>query len=348
MECLRNLLMRTGLQDPPAQKVLDECSLSGVAKYILSGKCNRIICIVGAGISTSAGIPDFRSPGTGIYDNLKQYELPYPEAIFEIDYFKKHPKPFFELAKELFPSQLKPTICHYFIRMLRDKKLLLRCYTQNIDTLERVVGLSDRHLIEAHGTFYRSHCVNKLCMKKYDFDWMKDKIFTQTIPFCQNCYSLVKPDIVFFGEGLPEKFFEAMQMDFPSCDLLMIMGTSLQVQPFASLVNRVPRSTPRLYINKERFPKKDTLKEFLGLSVQLDFHSGKAYRDVAYIGLCDDGCLDLAELLGWKEELEKIVLAEHTKIDQAALRPHRKSSVGKRVSQRVGRSASSSSSETQD
>ncbi|XP_042201331.1 NAD-dependent protein deacetylase sirtuin-2 isoform X2 [Callorhinchus milii] len=308
MECLRNLLMRTGLQDPPAQKVLDECSLSGVAKYILSGKCNRIICIVGAGISTSAGIPDFRSPGTGIYDNLKQYELPYPEAIFEIDYFKKHPKPFFELAKELFPSQLKPTICHYFIRMLRDKKLLLRCYTQNIDTLERVVGLSDRHLIEAHGTFYRSHCVNKLCMKKYDFDWMKDKIFTQTIPFCQNCYSLVKPDIVFFGEGLPEKFFEAMQMDFPSCDLLMIMGTSLQVQPFASLVN----------------------------------------RDVAYIGLCDDGCLDLAELLGWKEELEKIVLAEHTKIDQAALRPHRKSSVGKRVSQRVGRSASSSSSETQD
>ncbi|KAF3848061.1 hypothetical protein F7725_021089 [Dissostichus mawsoni] len=86
--------------------------------------------MVGAGISTSAGIPDFRSPGTGLYANLQKYNLPYPEAIFQIDYFKKHPEPFFALARELYPGQFKPTICHYFMKLLKDKGHLRRCYSQ--------------------------------------------------------------------------------------------------------------------------------------------------------------------------------------------------------------------------
>ncbi|MEQ2258216.1 NAD-dependent protein deacetylase sirtuin-2, partial [Xenotaenia resolanae] len=172
MDFLRSLFS-SALGLGSAEKVLDELSLDGVARYINSGKCKNIICMVGAGISTSAGIPDFRSPDTGLYANLQKYNLPYPEAIFQIDYFKKHPEPFFALARELYPGQFKPTICHYFIKMLKDKGLLRRCYTQNIDTLERVAGLEGEDLIEAHGTFHTSHCVSFCCRKEYHLDWMK-------------------------------------------------------------------------------------------------------------------------------------------------------------------------------
>ena len=79
-----------------------------------------------------------RTPGTGLYDNLQQYHIPYPEAIFDIEYFHHNPKPFFTLAKELFPSgKYRPNYIHYFLRMLYDRGMLLRMYTQNIDGLER-------------------------------------------------------------------------------------------------------------------------------------------------------------------------------------------------------------------
>lgn len=70
---------------------------------------------------TAAGIPDFRSPETGLYHNLQKYNLPEPQAIFEINFFRQNPKPFFTLAKELFPGKFKPTVSHYFIRLLHEK-----------------------------------------------------------------------------------------------------------------------------------------------------------------------------------------------------------------------------------
>lgn len=120
---------------------------------------------------SAAGIPDFRSPGTGLYHNLQKYNLPHPQAIFELDFFKDNPKPFFELAKELYPGKFKPTICHYFIKLLADKGMLLRHYTQNIDALERVAGVPEETLVEAHGTFYTGHCLN--CRHIYSIEWLK-------------------------------------------------------------------------------------------------------------------------------------------------------------------------------
>uniref|UniRef100_A0A673HTV5 NAD-dependent protein deacetylase n=1 Tax=Sinocyclocheilus rhinocerous TaxID=307959 RepID=A0A673HTV5_9TELE len=319
VDFLRSLFSRTlGLS--PGEKVLDELTLDGVARYILSGKCKNIICMVGAGISTSAGIPDFRSPGTGLYANLQKYNLPYPEAIFQIDYFKKHPEPFFALARELYPGQFKPTVCHYFMRMLKDKGLLTRCYSQNIDTLERVAGLEGEDLIEAHGTFHTSHCVSFLCRKEYSMDWMKSTVLNAEISLLNYSHFVLLwmyffLDIVFFGENLPARFFTTMKMDFPRCDLLIIMGTSLQVQPFASLVNRVSNSCPRLLINMEKTGQSEFGMGLFGFGGGMDFDSDKAYRDVAYLSTCDDGCMALAELLGWKAELEEMVKREHALID---------------------------------
>ena len=79
----------------------------------------------------------YRTPGTGLYDNLQQYKIPEPTAIFDLDFFWYDPRPFFCLAKSLYPGNYQPNYVHYFVKLLHDKGLLLRMYTQNIDGLER-------------------------------------------------------------------------------------------------------------------------------------------------------------------------------------------------------------------
>ncbi|NXS78111.1 SIR2 deacetylase, partial [Erpornis zantholeuca] len=250
----------------------------------------NVVCMVGAGISTSAGIPDFRSPGTGLYSNLQSYDLPYPEAIFEIGYFKKHPEPFFALARELYPGQFKPTVCHYFMRLLQDKGLLLRCYTQNIDTLERVAGLDPELLVEAHGTFFTSHCLRPSCRQRYDLAWMRERIFSSLVPKCEKCQGLVKPDIVFFGENLPSRFFALLE----------------SVSGVWGVLNEHPHPQAELGGCSLSPPSSAGLTKLT---------LGFPCRDVAWLGDCDSGCLALAELLGWKDELEELVRSEHAAID---------------------------------
>jgi len=263
-----------------------EVNIDGVVEYIKNAK--NIITMAGAGISTSAGIPDFRTPGTGLYDNLSKYNLPYPQAIFDIDYFKENPTPFFILAKEMYPGNFNPTPTHYFIKLLHEKGLLLRHYTQNIDTLERVTGLPDEKLVEAHGSFNNGRCIE--CGKEYSSAWIKEKIFEDTIAICISCGGTVKPNITFFGESLPERFFTCADEDFDKCDLLIIMGTSLKVMPFASLVNHVSGECPRVLINRDeaKFTGKDNV------------------RDVFLKGDTDTFCKQIVKKVGWQAEFDEI------------------------------------------
>ncbi|CAE8624507.1 unnamed protein product [Polarella glacialis] len=142
------------------EKVLPSFDLEGVARYLADKECKRVVVMCGAGISTSAGIPDFRSPGTGLYDNLQRFNLPRAESIFELDYFRKSPGAFYELAREMWPGNFSPTLAHYFIRLLHDKGVLLRCYSQNIDSLEREAGVPADKLIAAHGNFDAAHVID--------------------------------------------------------------------------------------------------------------------------------------------------------------------------------------------
>lgn len=304
-----------GEKEKPEQ-LLEEVTFEGVTNYIKKGKCKNIIVMTGAGISTAAGIPDFRSPGTGLYDNLQKYDLPHPQAVFDIKFFRSNPEPFFMLAKELYPGSFKPTISHYFIKLLSDKELLLRNYTQNIDTLERVAGVPQEKLVEAHGSFHTAHCLD--CVKEYSHEWVKDEIFADRTPTCPDCKGVVKPDIVFFGESLPPVFHRCVPKDMPKCDLLIVMGTSLVVQPFCSLIDKVPATTPRLLINKEKCGNQPDFFSLLmgGPASGFQFDSEDNYRDVMWQGTTDDGCVALAELLGWKDELLNYVKAEHKRIDE--------------------------------
>lgn len=244
---------------------------------------------------SAAGIPDFRTPGTGLYDNLQSYNLPYPSAIFEIDYLLANPKPFFALAKDLYPGSFKPTPCHYFIKLLDEKGLLQRHYTQNIDTLERIAGITPEKIVECHGTFFTNHCMK--CRQEYTMAWMKEKIFQDVIPTCE-CGGIVKPDIIFFGESLSDSFYVLPMIDFKECDLLIIMGTSLEVQPFASLVERVNRSCVRLLINREPVGKIVNPLRSLLFGQGLSFDEPGNKRDIALIDDCDNGVMNLATELG--------------------------------------------------
>ncbi|KAJ3034827.1 NAD-dependent protein deacetylase sirtuin-2, partial [Rhizophlyctis rosea] len=309
----------------PSLNIIPDNEIQSIAYYIKEMACKNIIVMTGAGISTSAGIPDFRSPGTGLYDNLAKYNLPYPQAIFDINYFRRKPEPFFTLARELYPGNFDPTPSHYFVRLLAEKGVLLRNYTQNIDTLERVAGISGDLLVEAHGSFSDAHCVGEAsgsdaesdsddelggalkgkpgCGKEYSQQWVKTEIFAGRTPRCEACTGLVKPDIVFFGESLPERFHSLLQDDFQRCDLLIVVGTSLQVMPFAGLINHVNEHVPRLLINREICGV--TGSAFSGFDFEGDVQ--KYRRDARFLGDCDEGCRRLAELLGWGEELEELV-----------------------------------------
>ncbi|CRL06372.1 CLUMA_CG018884, isoform A [Clunio marinus] len=300
--------------DTDGRQVLQSVDIPGVVSAFKAGKFKKIVTMVGAGISTSAGIPDFRSPSSGLYHNLQKFNLPYPEAIFELDYFRENPQPFFKLAKELYPGTFKPTPSHYFVKALQDKGLLLRHYTQNIDTLERIAGIDDEKLVEAHGTFYVNHCVD--CNEEYSMEWAKKAIFADNVPTCTKCNGIVKPDIVFFGENLPERFYVLPHRDFKQCDLLIIMGTSLTVQPFASLVDYVSDHCVRLLINRDKVGKNSS-----GFLRSMIFGEGLCFdlpgnrRDVAYEGDCDEGCLHLADQFGFGDELREMVKNEHARID---------------------------------
>ncbi|XP_051503635.1 NAD-dependent protein deacetylase sirtuin-3, mitochondrial [Myxocyprinus asiaticus] len=267
-------------------------TLEDVAENIRERKFRRIVVMAGAGISTPSGIPDFRSPGSGLYDNLQQYNLPYAEAIFEINYFHHNPNPFFALAKELYPGNYQPNITHYFIRMLHDKGQLLRMYTQNIDGLERMAGIPPKMLVEAHGTFATATCT--VCCRNYKGEELRNDIMEGTVPKCPTCKGIIKPDIVFFGEELPQHFFMYLT-DFPMADLLIIMGTSLEVEPFASLAGAVRGSVPRLLINR------DLVGPFSWGSPR--------HNDVVELGDVVGGVKKLVELLGWRQELEALMNA---------------------------------------
>lgn len=263
-------------------------TIEAVADYIKKNNVRRVVVMTGAGISTSAGIPDFRSPNTGLYANLARLNLPYAEAVFDISYFRTNPRPFYELAHELYPGKFRPTITHSFISLLQKKGMLLKAFTQNIDCLEREAGVLDENIVEAHGSFATQRCIE--CHTEYPKDKMLEAVEAKNVPHCtrSRCDGLVKPDIVFFGEALPESFHRNRSLP-AMADLAIVMGTSLTVQPFASLPSFVREETPRVLINLERVG---------GLGSRPD--------DVVLLEDCDAGVRRFADALGWREELEAL------------------------------------------
>ncbi len=261
------------LSEPPRRTKLPEVdTLEDVVGLIRRSR--RIIVLTGAGVSVSCGIPDFRSRD-GVYARLAVDfpDLPDPESMFDIHYFRKDPRPFFKFAKEIYPGQFRPSPCHRFIRALERKSKLLRNYTQNIDTLEQVAGIE--RVVQCHGSFATATCTK--CKRKVTADEIRDSIFAQSIPFCTGCEpdepteenpnpprGIMKPDIVFFGEGLGDEFHNSIAQDKDDADLLIMIGSSLKVRPVALIPSSVPSHVPQVLINRERLSHLTPDVELLG------------------------------------------------------------------------------------
>jgi len=182
------------------------------------------------------------------------------------------------------PGKFRPTIAHSFVKILADRGLLGMCFTQNIDTLERIAGVPEDLILEAHGSFASQHCID--CQAIYDGKKLKEQIQKEIVARCDNCGGLVKPDIVFFGESLPPRFHTTVPL-LRSADLLIVMGTSLTVHPFATLAGMVPEGCPRVLMNM------DLVGDF-----------GSDSDDVIALGKTDDVVRNLCKELGWDKELE--------------------------------------------
>ncbi|KAF5900359.1 NAD-dependent protein deacetylase sirtuin-1, partial [Clarias magur] len=239
------------ISEPPKRKKRKEINTMDDVIRLLND-CKKILVLTGAGVSVSCGIPDFRSRD-GIYARLAVDfpDLPDPQAMFDIEYFQRDPRPFFKFAKEIYPGQFRPSLCHRFIAMLDKKEKLLRNYTQNIDTLEQVAGV--KRVMQCHGSFATASCL--VCKHKVDCDSVREDIFRQVVPHCPRCsnnpFAVMKPDIVFFGENLPEAFHRAMKQDKDEVDLLIVIGSSLKVRPVALIPSSVPHEVPQVLINRE-------------------------------------------------------------------------------------------------
>lgn len=288
-ELFSRLLLGRGPMDISYGKI------ESVVDWIKSGQCRNILILSGAGVSCSAGIPDFRSPGTGLYDNLQRFNLPFPQAVFDLNFFRNNPQPFVTLASELWPGGHNPTLTHSFVRLLHHKGLLLRNYTQNIDGLEVLAGVPTDKIIECHGNFRSAKCIQ--CKIPFPPLTAQDLIVKhRRVPICTFCGGYVKPDIVFFGEGLPQHMFSLLKGDLMKVDMVIVMGTSLTVAPVSHIPSMAPTFAKRLLINKD----------LVGDFCMAD------WDDVFLSGDCDQSVLNICKELGWEEELRAV--NESTKI----------------------------------
>jgi len=203
-------------------------ALENAAQALKKARC--AMAFTGAGISVESGIPPFRGPG-GVWSK-------YDPDKFEKGYFKRHPDEVWPLLKEIFFDMLgkaKPNPAHFALAELEDKGRLAGVVTQNIDSLHQAAGSTVVH--EYHGSTRRMQCMS--CRTFFDSHSISlDKL----PPACPGCGGLLKPDFVFFGEGIPTEVHHAATELAKQSDVCLIVGTGGQVMP----AGRIP------YIVKNR------------------------------------------------------------------------------------------------
>jgi NAD-dependent deacetylase len=199
-------------------------STQRLAELIRSSDCT--VALTGAGISVPSGIPDFRSPGTGLWEKVD------PMAVAHIDVFLNDPGRFWSYYRPRFGTlaDKQPNAAHAALAELETRGMLEAVITQNIDTLHRKAG--SRRIVEVHGTIETSSCWD--CKASYPLDRVESLFDELGVARCE-CGGPVKPDVVLFGEMLPERAMLEAHVMCERADLLLCVGTSLEVYPVAGL-----------------------------------------------------------------------------------------------------------------
>lgn len=202
---------------------------------------NNIVFFGGAGISTSSGIPDFRS-SNGLYSKKLNRNFT-PEQAVSHTFFVRYPEEFFDFYKKnLVYPKAKPNNCHTALAKLEEMGKLKAIVTQNIDGLHQAAG--SKVVYELHGSVLRNYCTK--CQAFYDAEYV---LKANGIPKCEKCSGVVKPDVVLYEEGLDDQVISGAVYAISQADTLIIGGTSLVVYPAAGLIDYF-RGKKLVLINK--------------------------------------------------------------------------------------------------
>lgn len=266
---------------------LEVGSLEEVASLI--NKSSSILVLTGAGISVSCGLPTYRiNEGKNDFreEIAKEFGLPRAEDVSDIRTFRENPLPFFKHVRDIIPNSRtprSPSLTHRFIRALESRGKLLRQYTQNIDCLELHAGIS--RVTFCHGSFATATCV-KCSFHTADGGPINDVIADGKVPYCEKCgQGVMKPDVVLFNEPMPEGVREDIEQHTGDADLLIVIGTSLNVTPVSLIPSLVGASgdAPRILMNPELAGRDSDFEHFLQ-------------------GPSDATVQSLLDLLGWSLE----------------------------------------------
>jgi NAD-dependent deacetylase len=204
-----------------------------------------VVALTGAGISTPSGIPDFRSQDSGLWRRFD------PMAVASLSVFRYQPQRFYEWVRPLVASMLDaaPNAAHEALARLEAAGFLSGVITQNIDDLHHRAG--SKNVYEVHGHVRRATCIQ--CYRTYSTEGQIEAFVSDgVIPRCEDCGGILKPDIVLFGEQLPDSVVRAAKRLIDESDLLLIAGSSLEVTPVASMpVHALNQGAKLILVNIE-------------------------------------------------------------------------------------------------
>jgi NAD-dependent deacetylase len=214
------------MTDSASPALAPEAAIEDAA--VLIRKAKRAVVLTGAGISTPSGIPDFRSEGSGLWSRDE------PMEVASLSTFRTAPERFFHwfqpLAAQIFSAQ--PNAAHLALAEFEKAGHVRTIITQNIDALHQKAG--SQSVVEVHGTVRTLSCTN--CFQQFESgSLLQPYLETGKIPQCLNCNGILKPDVILFGEQLPQSAWHEAQRAARQCDLMMIAGSSLEVLPVARL-----------------------------------------------------------------------------------------------------------------
>ena len=227
--------------------------MSGLAPHVLKKvkfaaelfqQAKHPLALTGAGISTPSGIPDFRSEGSGLWSKTEAME------VASLLTFRYNPLEFYNwfhrLARRIVDAE--PNAAHIALASLEKLGCLDAVITQNIDVLHQKSGT--KNVIEMHGTLRTLSCTQ--CFSQFDSaDFLKAFIEDEVIPHCSDCGAILKPDVILFGEQLPQKEWLVAQKAARNCDLMIVIGSSLEVLPVAGLpIQTLDRGGHLIIINQ--------------------------------------------------------------------------------------------------
>jgi NAD-dependent deacetylase len=223
-----------------------------IAQWITESK--RTVAFSGAGLSTESGIPDFRSPG-GVWDRYNPEDFYFQNFLASEASREKY----WQMATEMYEPMKKaqPNLAHLAIAEMEKLGKLDCVITQNIDGLHFKAGNSEEKVIQLHGTAMYVSCLN--CGKKYDRDEIQERLRKGLkVPYCDDCHGPLKPATISFGQSMPERETQEAYHRSSLCDLFIVIGSSLVVQPAASMPLVAKRNGAKLVIiNRDPTPYDD-------------------------------------------------------------------------------------------